>query len=93
MIVGVINIAGGFYHTGTVTTESLHSDSRWAIVDVCFVLLRDLELQRKSSAVDIAKKKTEAESAVSTHTRSVPTHSYSVCVGIIVSTFSSPHLV
>lgn len=32
------------------------------------VLLRELELQRKSSATDIAKKKQEAESAVSTRT-------------------------
>lgn len=35
---------------------------------VC-LLLRELELQRKSSATDIAKKKQEAESAVSTHAR------------------------
>lgn len=43
--------------------------SGW-LLDVCFVCvsvpLRELELQRKSSATDIAKKKQEAESAVST---------------------------
>lgn len=33
-----------------------------------YLLLRELELQRKSSATDIAKKKQEAESAVSTGT-------------------------
>lgn len=33
----------------------------------CLVLVRELELQRKSSATDIAKKKLEAESAVSAH--------------------------
>lgn len=37
------------------------------------VLLRELELQRKSSATDIAKKKLEAESAVST--RAAAAHS------------------
>lgn len=44
------------------------------------VSLRELELQRKSSATDIAKKKQEAESAVSAHWQK---HSYSLCVGII----------
>lgn len=95
MIMGVVNTARHFSNTGTIIIESLHSESRWVIVYVCFVLLRELELQRKSSATDIAKKKHEAESAVSTHTH-MQTHSYSFCVPgslIIVSRFSSPRLV
>lgn len=59
--------------------QSLLSEPQWMIAGVCLffphlpflrvsVLLRELELQRKSSATDIAKKKQEAESAVSTRT-------------------------
>lgn len=59
--------------------QSLLSEPQWMIAGVCLffphlpflrvsVLLRELELHRKSSATDIAKKKQEAESAVSTRT-------------------------
>lgn len=41
----------------------------WASSLCAYLLPRELELQRKSSATDIAKKKQEAESAVSTGTR------------------------
>lgn len=41
----------------------------WASSLCVYLLSRELELQRKSSATDIAKKKQEAESAVSTGTR------------------------
>lgn len=40
----------------------------WALSLCVYLLPRELELQRKSSATDIAKKKQEAESAVSTGT-------------------------
>uniref|UniRef100_A0A3Q1JUC8 Uncharacterized protein n=1 Tax=Anabas testudineus TaxID=64144 RepID=A0A3Q1JUC8_ANATE len=43
---------------------------------------QELELQRKSSATDIAKKKQEAESAVSIHTH-MQTHRYSLCLIIL----------
>uniref|UniRef100_A0A3Q1JV41 DnaJ homolog subfamily C member 11 n=1 Tax=Anabas testudineus TaxID=64144 RepID=A0A3Q1JV41_ANATE len=44
--------------------------------------IKELELQRKSSATDIAKKKQEAESAVSIHTH-MQTHRYSLCLIIL----------
>lgn len=65
-----LSVSRGFFHAYAVISECLRSESQWVAVDVCFVCvsvpLRELELQRKSSATDIAKKKQEAESAVST---------------------------
>lgn len=83
LAMGVVNTIRGFFHTYAVLIERLRSDSQWVMSALCVsVLLRELELHRKSSATDIAKKKQEAESAVSTRTH-MQTQSYSLCVGII----------
>lgn len=76
---------GNILAKGVVNTSSVSFTSGWLLISAfCVsVLLRELELQRKSSATDIAKKKQEAESAVSTCTHMQP-HSYSLCVWWII---------
>lgn len=61
-----------FHHRSrTVSSDTFIGNPMrtWASSLCVYLLSRELELQRKSSATDIAKKKQEAESAVSTGTR------------------------